>query len=173
MPSGSANSAEKVSPRQTDLSQSRGDTVAGIGLAQIDYLTGTLVFDSIAAALFGFPARVPIRRSAVHARFHPDDTAALEQSISAVLDPANGGFMSVEHRIVRPDASTCWVSARKQVDFAPASDGASRPVSGVLAVIDISAHRQTTAALRRNSSQRDTGGKRHDQRAVVGPRASI
>ncbi len=131
---------------------SRGIAIAGIGLASIDYVADTSTLDESTAALFDLPANVPLPRAQVHARFHADDIAQIENAIAAVLDLAGNGFMSIEHRIVRSDGSICWVSARKQIEFAFTATGERRPVSAVLAVLDITEHQLTVEALRQNQA---------------------
>ena len=116
-----------------------GVEVAGIGLGSIDYIANLITLDSIAAALFGLPANVPIPRSNIHARFHPEDVADIFAKMAKALDPSGSGFMAYEHRILRPDGSMRWVSARKQVQFAATHSGdPKRAKSGLIAMLDIS-----------------------------------
>lgn len=110
--------------------------VAGLGVNQIDYRTNTVVPDATAAALFGLEAGVPIPRSAVHDRFHPDDSAEILQMMNQSLDPTGDGCFLMDHRVTRPDGSTKWLSVKKQIVFGDV-DGVRRPVTGVLAAVDI------------------------------------
>lgn len=122
--------------------------VAGIGVGVIDYASDRINLDEAAAALFDLPANLPMPRVEVHARFHPDDAAMIAANLRAGHDPAGTGSLAFDHRIALPDGTTRWVSARKQVQFARNADGRKVPVSGFLAVRDVTARADATAALR-------------------------
>jgi PAS domain S-box-containing protein len=146
-------SASKEALRASEAKLQLGVAVAGLGLGAIDYSADTITLDNMAASLFAMPANTPLPRSAVHARFHWDDVAELADQIAKVLDANGSGFMSVDHRIVRPDGSVRWVSARKQVEFAaPETGGPKRATSGLLAVIDITDRKRSEDAVLQNAS---------------------
>jgi PAS domain S-box-containing protein len=113
-----------------------GVEVAGLGVNRIDYETGTVVLDPIAAALFGLAAGVPLPRSVIHATFHPDDKDEVVRRMDQSLDPAGEGTFGMEHRVVHPDRSVHWLSVKMQVIFAETA-GIRRPVTSVLAAVDI------------------------------------
>jgi PAS domain S-box-containing protein len=146
-------SASKEALRASEAKLRLGIAVAGLGLGAMDYLEDTITLDEMAAELFSLPANMPIRRADVHARFHPDDVANLAVKIADVLDPAGNGFMAADHRILRPDCSVRWVSARKQVEFAvPDAGGLKRATTGLLAVIDITDRKRSEDTLRQSAS---------------------
>ena len=124
--------ALQVSQAQLKL----GVEVAGLGVSRIDYETGMVVLDPIAAALFGLAADVLLPRSAIHATFHPDDKDEVVRRMDQSLDPTGEGAFGMEHRVVHPDGSVHWLSVRNQVMFAETA-GIRRPVSSVLAAMDI------------------------------------
>ena len=130
-----------------------GIAVAGLGLGKIDYLNDTISLDEGAAGLFQLPANHPIARSQVHARFHTADKSELEGAIAAALKPAGGGFMSIDHRIVLPDGTVRWLSARKQIHFEIGPSGELRAHSGLLAVRDITESKQVAAALANSEAE--------------------
>ena len=134
--------------RESEAKLRLGISVAGVGLGAMDYLSGTITLDETAADLFGLVANTPIPRCDVHARFHPFDAPILAGKIEDVLDPTGSGFMAIDHRIVRPDGSMRWVSARKQITFATLPNGGTRrPKTGLLAVLDITDRKAVEAAL--------------------------
>jgi PAS domain S-box-containing protein len=146
-------SASKEALRASEAKLRLGIAVAGLGLGAMDYGADTITLDDTAAGLFDLPANTPIPRSAVHARFHPDDAAGLAAKIADVLDPAGSGFMTADHRILRPDCSVRWVSARKQVEFAvPDAGGLKHATTGLLAVIDITDRKRSEDTLRQSAS---------------------
>jgi PAS domain S-box-containing protein len=145
-------SEQKAARQQLAESEAKvrlGVSIANIGLGAINYIEDTITLDTLSAALFQLPANRPIPRADVHARFHPDDTAAIATSLAQCIETMATGFMSIDHRIVRPDGSTIWVSARKQIEFVTSSAlERGRPLSGLLAVLDITDRKHTEAALR-------------------------
>jgi PAS domain S-box-containing protein len=131
-----------------------GMAVAGLGLGAMDYLNDQIVLDETAAALFALPANASISRRDVHARFHPDDASSIAALVAAALDPTGSGFLSNEHRIVRPDGSVRWVAARKQVEFSPRGAGAARrATTGLLAVRDVTDRKIAEIALRQSEER--------------------
>ncbi len=113
-----------------------GVEVAGLGVSRIDYETGMVVLDPIAAALFGLAADVLLPRSVLHGAFHPDDKDEVVRRMDQSLDPTGEGTFGMEHRVVHQDQSVHWLSVRNQVMFAETA-GIRRPVSSVLAAVDI------------------------------------
>ena len=74
--------------------------------------------------------------------------------MKTALDPTGSGFMSVDHRIVRPDGSVRWVVARKQVEFSSrGSAGTRRATTGLLAVRDVTDRKIAEIALRQSEER--------------------
>jgi len=126
--------------------------VAGMGVNRIDYGTHTVVLDAIAAALFGLESGVPLPRSVIHATFHPDDKDEIVRRMHQSLDPTGEGTFSMEHRVVHPDGSVHWLFVKKHVMFAETA-GVRRPVTGVLAAVDISDRKRVAEALRESEER--------------------
>ena len=121
--------------------------VAGMAVTRIDYRTHTAVLDTIGAALFGLDAGVPLPRAVIHAAFHPDDKEEILRLVDQCLDPSGDGCLFMEHRIVHQDGSIRWVDVKKQVTFSEIA-GVRRPMTGVLATIDITTRKQAEQQLR-------------------------
>ena len=126
--------------------------IAGIGLGSMDYESDTITLDATSAALFGMEAEKSIARPNLHARFHPDDADKIAEQIARVVDPAGDGFMAIDHRIVRPDGSIRWVSARKQVEFGLDANGGRVAKTGLLALLDITDRKRAETQLRQNEA---------------------
>jgi PAS domain S-box-containing protein len=115
-----------------------GVQVAGVGLARFDYASNTVNLTPEAAALYGLsPDELTIPRDRIHATFHPDERAMLEQIIAQVLDPAGSGWFAHDYRVVCQSGEVRWLSVRKQVFFVH-SNGELRPDYAILAAINIS-----------------------------------
>ncbi|TWU03546.1 PAS domain-containing hybrid sensor histidine kinase/response regulator [Neorhodopirellula pilleata] len=130
-------------------------SMADMGLIEIDYEKDTAIADERAATIFDLQADVPLARKEVHERFHPADRAIIEQKIRDNLDPQGKGHFSMDHRVLRRDGSVRWLNVRKQVFFEEVG-GQLRPVSGLLAAVDIT-HRKRVEEQMRQS--RDTLGQ--------------
>jgi PAS domain S-box-containing protein len=138
-----------IAHKRSEANLRLGIAVAGFGLGVINYRTDQVTLDDTAAALFALPANTPMARADLHARFHPDCAARLEDKIRQALDPAGDGVLAVEHRVLRPDGSIIWVAARKQIEFGRHTPNGSRVATdGLLAVRDISNRRLAEKQMR-------------------------
>ncbi|MCU0570760.1 MAG: response regulator [Oculatellaceae cyanobacterium Prado106] len=126
-----------------------GVQVAGVAIAHFDYHLNQVTLSPEAATLYGFaPEDRVITRSQIHATFHPDDQADLEQIIAQVLDPNGAGWFDREHRVLWPSGEVRWLRVRKQVFF-DRSGAVARPDYAILAAIDITATKQQEAERER------------------------
>lgn len=117
--------------------------VSGLGLGTVDYVKDTITLDERAAEIFDLKAGVPLSRDALHERIHPEDWPEIDHQVEELLDPAYDDVIDVQHRVVHDNGDIVWVSARKQVNFAPAKSGETPvPVSGLVAIMDITQHKR-------------------------------
>lgn len=126
-----------------------GLKVAGVGLGSVDYIADTITLDARAAELFDLEADVALPRDSLHNRIHRDDWDDIEHRVEQLLDPSQPRFIEIEHRVVHSNGDIKWLSARKQIDFGPAPKDTPRqngaleaPISGLVAIIDITAHKR-------------------------------
>ncbi|WP_251150455.1 SpoIIE family protein phosphatase [Cellulosimicrobium sp. Marseille-Q4280] len=101
---------------------------AGLGTFQWDLVTGALRWDAALLDVFGYDEQTfGGTIDAFNARVHPDDvrpvTAALDRAI------ATCGVYEAEFRVVRPDGTTRWLTARGRALAGPS--GAAEQVVGV------------------------------------------
>jgi PAS domain S-box-containing protein len=108
---------------------------AGLGLWDMDYTTGSAVFDAAFRRMYGLgPEGGP--REVVWDRIHPDDRPHVEAAVAAAKAPDSPGDYEVEYRITLPDGALRWHLAKAQVHFADDREG-RRPVRFVGVVMDI------------------------------------
>lgn len=120
-----------------------GVAVPGIGLGTVYYLSDSITLDPRAAELFDLLADVPMSRDILPNRIHPDDRDDIHHHVEALLDPYGDDFIEVSHRIMQGNGNIVWVNARKQVTFSDPSNGASVAVSGLVAIMDETALKQS------------------------------
>jgi PAS domain S-box-containing protein len=114
-----------------------GVQLAGLALADVDYIQDTIHLSKEAASMYGLgTSATSIPRSKLYATFHPDDQAFLEREIARALEPDGNGLIVCEHRVVHPDGSVRWLSVRKQILF-DRSSRPHRPLRALLAAQDI------------------------------------
>ena len=124
-----------------------GMRVAGVALASVDYVTGTIHLTSEAAYLFGLgDAEVTVPREVIHETFHPEERGEMARLIAEALDSAGDGGFAGEHRVVRQGKVVRWLRVRKQVVFE--GEGESRkPVRAILAAMDVTVERSAYQKL--------------------------
>lgn len=127
-------------------------SMAEMGLIEIDYANDTATPDDRAGELFDLSTGESLARTEVHERFHPADRAVIERRIQETLDPDGPRQFSMDHRVVWRDGSIRWLHVRKQIFFEN-FDGEERPVSGLLAAVDITERKRDEELLRES---RDT-----------------
>lgn len=119
-----------------------GIAVAGFGLAEVDYIADTVVLDERAGEMFELPYDVAVPRSMLHDRIHCEDRVQIVSDIEHMLSGQGQAFVDIDHRVTHKDGSTRWISARKHVQYLDDGDaGGKRPVSGLIAMLDITAHK--------------------------------
>jgi PAS domain S-box-containing protein len=150
--------AQKLSHQMLQETSDRlalGLDVSGVSLAHIDYQKGEIHFSGNAAALFGLgKTAVTVSREAVHATFHPDDRAAVEERIAVAQDPDGERLFVMDHRVVWPDGQVRWLRVHKRVFFDGLSD-AMVPVKGILAALDITPAKHAEMELEQAARRKD------------------
>jgi PAS domain S-box-containing protein len=142
--------------RESEQRLKTGVEVAGVGLAKFDYVTNLVELSPEAAALYGFsPDESVITREQIHATFHPDERAELEEAIAQVLDPQGTGWFARDHRVLWPSGEVRSLSVRKQVFF-DRSGAVARPSYAILAAIDVTDRKRNQAALEERNRELDS-----------------
>lgn len=124
--------------------------VAGFGIIRHDYRTGAIYATPEAMALFGFPADATLTREMIRAGFHPEDRDEMMRNIERCLKSEDAGPLVADTRIVRPDSSIRWASARMQVFF---ESPGGRPSHSVVVMVDITERKEANEALRQSKER--------------------
>ncbi len=138
----------ELAAQQSERQLQAAIEVAELGIILLDYDAQTVTLSRHAAEQFGFAPDVPIRLSDVHSRIHPDDRAEIDRRLQMAMIPNGTASFSLEHRVIRPDESTRWLSVRKQVSFLD-----NRPVQAVVVTLDVTSRRMSEEALRSSESR--------------------
>lgn len=125
-----------------------GIEVAGLGLGLVDYVADTITLDTRAGDLFSLEPGVPLSRTVLHGRIHPDDRVHVLDQIGCLLQPTGESSIDVQHRVIHEDGSILWLGARKKVMFGPAdSANEPKPISGIVAIQDITELKTSEARI--------------------------
>lgn len=120
--------------------------IAGIGLFDLDHLTGKLYWSPEIRVIFGFGPDEPVSMDSVIETIYPADREQVIKAIKNIQDPAGAGFVAHSHRIVRRDGEVRWIEVRFQNIFL--GTGESRhPIRSIGAVRDITHRKQSEEAL--------------------------
>ncbi len=124
-----------------------GIQVAGLALAEIDYVNGVTNLSSEAAKMLGLgQTAMQVAREQVHAAFHPDDRPELVRKINEIIQPGGPGWFSVDLRVLLPTGEIRWLRVRKQVFYSGEGEQ-RRAVRGTLASLDVTTEKNAAEAI--------------------------
>jgi PAS domain S-box-containing protein len=120
---------------------------AGIGIFDLDHAAGTLHASAELRELLGWTPRQAVDAQALLERVHPLDRELWERGRGAAEDPHGDGLFTLEHRVLRPDGTLRWASARAQTLF-EGRGKARRAMRTTGVLVDVSERREAEQALR-------------------------
>ena len=139
---------KELALRESESRLALGVEVAGLALAEVDYITGYVHLTVDAAKLFGLPQdTLLVPRETVHDAFHPDDHDELMVRIAESLLPSGRGWFAMDHRVLWPNGEVHWLRVRKQVYFLGEKND-RHPVNAMLAVFDVTAEKNAAEIVR-------------------------
>jgi diguanylate cyclase (GGDEF)-like protein/PAS domain S-box-containing protein len=134
--------------RQSDQRLRQAVRASDIGIFDHDHLRETIYWSPELRRIYGVGLDEEVTILGFLASVIEEDRARIAQAVRRAHDPAGDGLFDVEHRILRRDGETRWVSTRSQTVFEV--DGAARrPVRTVGAVIDVTERKLAEEELRR------------------------
>jgi PAS domain S-box-containing protein len=127
-------------------------------LGTFDYrpVTGEIFWDERTRKIWGVSAAEQLDYATAIQRVHPDDRSRVDESVISALDPAGNGYFESEYRIVRPDSSVHWTTAKGRVYFE--GEGKQRRAIRMVGIqLDVTERKQTEQALIRSEKLASVG----------------
>lgn len=121
----------------------------GIGTWDYDPAAKVSTCDATCHALIGLAPEARVDLDVIVSALHPEDRARMLDALARALEPASGGELDIEHRLIgRLDGVERWVSVRGRAHF---EEG--RPVRLLGTAVDITARKRAEEALRLSESR--------------------
>jgi PAS domain S-box-containing protein len=114
---------------------------ARIGTFDWNMVTQQVIWNDYHALLLGYPARISATYADWESRVHPDDLPDFNAAIDRARDER--GDYICEYRVIWPDGSIHWISARGRFHF----DREERPIRLVGTIADMTDRKQAELAL--------------------------
>lgn len=109
-------------------------------------------FDPLVARIFGIPQGEAFDLAVGMEKIHPEDRTIVTQARELALDPASNGIFEVEYRVIWPDGSIHWSTAKGQVYFQ--GEGPNRRAIRMIGTyLDITERKRSEEALRHSEEQ--------------------
>jgi signal transduction histidine kinase len=101
--------------RTSEERQRIGAEVAGFGLYDLDFVTGTLYWSPELRSMLRWAADTPPAAGVIP--IHPEDREATQALVAASQSPLGDGSFDHEYRIIRTDGVTRWLGVHGQTFF--------------------------------------------------------
>jgi PAS domain S-box-containing protein len=134
---------------------------AGIGTWDFDIITGELKWSDRCKAIFGLPPASSIDYETFLQSVHPEDRSRVDDSVRESLS-APDKFFESEYRVIWPNATMHWISARGRAFF-EMHDGALRAFRFIGTALDITDRKQAELGIRRAKEEAEAANHAKDQ----------
>jgi len=117
-----------------------------LGIWSIDLVHEDISLDARTREIFGLADDEPVTLELVFSLIHPEDRGRIQESFERHLDPQSDGTIEGEMRIVQPNGSISWVSARGDTVFG--GQGAKRRAIRLVGIVmDMTQRKEAEQAL--------------------------
>ncbi len=134
---------------------------AGIGTWDFDPITSHLQWSDRCKAIFGLPADASLDYNTFLSLVHPDDRKRVSDTVRESLS-APGKFFESEYRVIWPNGTLQWISARGRAFFEP-HQGTLRAVRFIGTTFDITHRKQAELGIRRAKEEAEAANRAKDQ----------
>ncbi|WP_181707614.1 HWE histidine kinase domain-containing protein [Chthonobacter rhizosphaerae] len=107
-----------------------------LGMWEWDVQTGKVFWSERQRRIFGLPQGVEPSFEFWRDAIHPEDRDGVLAAVSSLMNPASGGRLTVEHRVVRPDGSMSWITGRGRMMYGE-RDGKTVTVRLLGTILDV------------------------------------
>ncbi len=126
--------------------------LAQMGVFDFNPASGKLISDPQVARIFGIPNGEHFDLALGMEKIHPEDRVLVTRARERALDPASNGIFEVEYRVIWPDGSIHWSTAKGQVYFD--GEGPNRCAIRMIGnYLDITERKRSEEALRHSEEQ--------------------
>lgn len=132
--------------RQSEDRLQQAIRVSQTGIFDHDHIADTIYWSPRYREIYGCGPDEPATLQNFLACVHPEDLERIKAGVSLAHDPAGNGAFDVEHRIIRRDGKTRWISTRSRTFFEGEGD-ARHPTRTVGATLDITERKQAQLSL--------------------------
>lgn len=150
-PSGdSSHPDDSGDPPDTELALDRARLALAIEATQLgiwewNVESGETIWSDRQKAIWGLEPEHPASYDHWRSSIHPEDRDAVLGRLQHTLDPNSGGDQVLEHRIVRPDGTTRWISSHGRMIY---DEKTKKPLRLIGTVLDITEQKNAEANLR-------------------------
>ncbi len=130
--------------RQSEERFRLATSAASVGVFELDIATGHFQWSENARGLLGLGPGPSLRWEEFLALVHPDDRLDLAGALARVREPEASGHFDERARIVRPDGTVRWLSARGDI---VSGESGSSPARLVGVVLDVTERERYEAGL--------------------------
>lgn len=143
-----ARDAADEQAHEADLSHERltlAVEAAELGMWDWTAETGKIYWSDRYRQIFGVRADQSLTHEFWLAYIHPDDRDWVARKVDALNDPASGGRLQMDYRIIHPDGDIRWISCRGRM-FYTSEGGTTKPLRLLGTMLDVTERRKNEEA---------------------------
>jgi PAS domain S-box-containing protein len=143
-----ARSAADQQAQEADLFHERltlAVEAAEIGMWDWIAATGKIYWSNRYREIFGISADQPITHEFWLSVIHPEDRDWVNRKVDALNDPASGGRLHMDYRIIRPDGDIRWINCRGRMLYT-SEGGTTKPLRLLGTMLDNTERRKNEEA---------------------------